>query len=276
MKKFLRKIVLLIRRIFADEITVYSAQASFYIIISVFPFVMLLMSLVGFIVPISSETVIGWINTICPEAIRPTVVSLANELFEKSISLISVTALTAIWSASRGIAALERGVKRVYRTRKNPNFIIDGLMSIIYTLMFMALIFVTLILQVFGTLIGELIDKVVHFSLADAILIKGIFSFALMTLVFQLMYYFFNKRQTKFNKHLSGAAFSALGWILFSNFYSIYIENIANYSYIYGSLTAIVLLMLWLYFCVIIFLIGAEINKLVYHNNKFERGVTNE
>lgn len=276
MKKFLRKIVLLIRRIFADEITVYSAQASFYIIISAFPFVMLLMSLIGFIVPISSETVIEWINTICPEAIRPTVVSLANELFEKSISLISVTALTAIWSASRGIAALERGVRRVYRTKRSSNFIADGLMSIIYTLMFMALIFATLILLVFGNLIGELLDRIIHFSLADAILIKGIFSFSLMTLAFQSMYYFFNKRQSKFNKNLAGAAFSALGWIIFSNFYSIYIENIANYSYIYGSLTAIVLLMLWLYFCVIIFLIGAEINKLVYQNHKIERRVKNE
>ncbi len=272
MKKFVRKIVLLIRRCFADEITVYSAQASFYIIISVFPFVMLLMSLIGFIVPISSQTMIEWINTICPEAIRPTVILLADELFAKSISLISVTALTAIWSASRGIAALERGVKRVYKTKRNSNFIADGLMSILYTFMFMALIFVTLILQVFGNLIGELLNKYIHFSITDIILIRGIFSFSLMTLVFQSMYYFFNKRQLRFNKNLAGAAFSAIGWIAFSNIYSVYIENIANYSYIYGSLTAIVLLMLWLYFCVMIFLIGAEINKLVYQNNKLERG----
>ncbi len=272
MKKFIRKTVLLIRRSFADEITVYSAQASFYIIISVFPFVMLLMSLVGFIVPISSETVVDWINTICPEAIKPTIIALADELFAKSISIISVTALTAMWSASRGIAALERGVKRVYKTKKGSNFIMDGLMSILYTFMFMALIFATLILQVFGNLIGELIYKYIHFSLTDTILIKGIFSFSLMTLVFQSMYYFFNKRQSRFNKNLVGAAFSSIGWILFSNIYSIYIENIANYSYIYGSLTAIVLLMLWLYFCVIIFLIGAEINKLVYQSRKIERG----
>ncbi len=272
MKKFIRKTVLLVRRCFADEITVYSAQASFYIIISVFPFVMLLMSLVGFIVPISSETVVDWINTICPDAIKPTVIALANELFEKSISIISVTALTAMWSASRGIAALERGVKRVYKTKKGSNFIIDGLMSILYTFMFMALVFVTLILQVFGNLIGELMYKYIHFSLTDTILIKGIFSFCLMTLVFQSMYYFFNKRQTRFNKNLVGAAFSSIGWMIFSNIYSIYIENIANYSYIYGSLTAIVLLMLWLYFCVIIFLIGAEINKLVYQRHKIERG----
>lgn len=264
MKKFIRFLVRLIRRIFADEITVYSAQASFYIIISAFPFIMLLMSLIGFIIPISSQSVIDWINAIFPDAIKPTIITLADEIFTKSVSLVSVSALTALWSASRGIAALERGVKRVYRTKRNPNLIADGFMSIIYTFMFIALIFATLILQVFGNLIRDIMIKYIHFSLTDMVLIKGVFSFAFMTLIFQLMYYFFNKRQSKFNKTLPGAAFSALGWIIFSNIYSVYIENIANYSYIYGSLTAVVLLMLWLYFCVVIFLIGAEINNLIY------------
>lgn len=267
MKGLLKNISLLIKRIFADEITVYSAQASFYIIISTFPFVMLLMSLVGFVFPVSVGTVSEWINTICPEAIRPTVAVLADELFSKSVSLISLTALTAMWSASRGIAALERGVKRVYKTKRNSSFIVDSLMSVLYTIMFMALVFATLILQVFGNTISEWLNEYIHFTATDNMLIRGLFSFALMTLTFQMMYYFFNKRQSRFNTNLPGAAFSALGWIAFSNIYSLYIENIANYSYIYGSLTAIVLLMLWLYFCVIIFLIGAEINKLIYKSN---------
>lgn len=269
MKKILRYVSRLIKRIFADEITVYSAQASFYIIISVFPFVMLLMSLIGFIMPISSQNIMDWINTICPAAIKPTVVTLANEIFDKSVSLVSLSALTALWSASRGIAALERGVKRIYKTKRSSNLIADGLMSVLYTFMFIALILATLILQVFGNLISDLILKYIHFSLTDIVLIKGVFSFAVMTLVFQLMYYFFNKRQSRFHKALPGAMFSAIGWIVFSNIYSVYIDNMSNYSYIYGSLTAIVLLMLWLYFCVIIFLIGAEINNLT--RKKIER-----
>lgn len=263
MKNFLRFLSRLIKRIFSDEITVYSAQASFYIIISVFPFVMLLMSLASFFLPFSTQSIMGWINAACPSAIKPTVVSLADELFAKSVPLVSVTAFTALWSSSRGIAALERGVRRVYRTKRTSSFIADVLMSFLYTFMFIAMILATLILQVFGNLIGGLMLKYMHFSIADKILIKVVFLFAILTVVFQLMYYFFNKRQSKFGKNLPGAAFSAIGWMVFSNIYSIYIDNIANYSYIYGSLTAIVLLMLWLYFCVIIFLTGAEINSLL-------------
>lgn len=272
MKKLYNNIKLLINRIFDDEITVYSAQASFYIVISTFPFVMLLMSLIGFITPISVDSVINWINGLFPVAIRSTVISLASEVFEKSVSLISVSALTALWSASRGIASLERGVKRVYRTKPSKNPFANILMSIIYTFIFMALIFATLILQVFGNILTQWLNNYIHFSTTDVLLIRGVFSFALMTLFFQLMYYFFNNRQAKFNKNLPGAAFCAAGWIIFSNLYSIYIDNFANYSYIYGSLTAVVLLMLWLYFCVNIFLIGAELNKLIYKNMTKERG----
>ena len=272
MKKFLRYIGRLIKRIFADEITVYSAQASFYIIISVFPFTMLLMSLTGFILPEAISTITDWINAICPDAIKPTITALANEVFEKSVPLVSVSALTALWSASRGIAALERGVRRVYRTKRTSSLIADGFMSIFYTFMFMAMIFATLVLQVFGNLIGSIIFKFTHFSLTDIVLIKGIFSFIALTVLFQLMYFFFNRRQAKFNKAFPGAAFSAIGWMTFSNIYSVYIDNMANYSYIYGSLTAIVLLMLWLYFCVIIFLTGAEINNLT--PKKIERRQT--
>jgi membrane protein len=227
------------------------------------------MSLIGFIMPVSSQNIMDWINTICPAAIKPTVVTLANEIFDKSVSLVSLSAFTALWSASRGIAALERGVKRIYKTKRSSNLIADALMSVLYTFMFIALILATLVLQVFGNLISDLILKYIHFSITDIVLIKGVFSFAVMTLVFQLMYFFFNKRQSRFHKALPGAVFSAIGWIAFSNIYSVYIDNMSNYSYIYGSLTAIVLLMLWLYFCVIIFLIGAEINNL--SRKKIER-----
>lgn len=262
MKNVLRYLSRLIKRIFSDEITVYSAQASFYIIISAFPFVMLLMSLASFFPPFSTQTMMDWINAVCPSAIKATVISLANELFAKSVPLVSVAAVTALWSSSRGIAALERGVRRVYRTRRSSSLVADALMSLLYTFMFIAMILATLILQVFGNLISGLMIKYIHFSITDKILIKGVFLFAVLTVVFQLMYYFFNKRQSRFGKNLPGAVFSAVGWVAFSKIYSIYIDNIANYSYIYGSLTAIVLLMLWLYFCVIIFLIGAEINNL--------------
>lgn len=172
MKNVLRYLSRLIKRIFSDEITVYSAQASFYIIISAFPFVMLLMSLASFFPPFSTQTMMDWINAVCPSAIKATVISLANELFAKSVPLVSVAAVTALWSSSRGIAALERGVRRVYRTRRSSSLVADALMSLLYTFMFIAMILATLILQVFGNLISGLMIKYIHFSITDKYILR--------------------------------------------------------------------------------------------------------
>ena len=62
--------------------------------------------------------------------------------------------------------------------------------------------------------------------------------------------------------HLPGAVFSAVGWVLFSFFYSLYVTDFPNAASLYGSLAAVCLLMLWVYFCLLILLLGAELNKL--------------
>lgn len=255
LKKFITDIA-------ADELTVYSAQASYYITVSAFPFIMMMISLTGFFIP--RETVFSAISNIIPEIIKPVILKLVDELLEKSVSLISFGAVTALWSASRGVAAVERGICRVYETGKKRNFIASALYSIVYTLLFMGVLILTLLFQVFGDLIIEFLDINRY-----AILLRGIIFFCVAVIVFCLMYYIFSGREKGFLKHLPGAVVSAFGWILFSRLYSVYIENFSNYSYIYGSLTAVVLMLLWIYVCVIILLFGAEVNKLMMKRSDF-------
>lgn len=252
----------LLKKIVGDKITLYSAQASFYIIISIFPFIMLLMSLMGYFINIPEQTIMRNIVAFLPETVIPTVSEIADELFGKSIKVASVTAITALWSASRGIAAVERGIREVYNTPSRKIFIADYAASVVYTVIFMAAMFLTLAIQVFGNVIIGFVEKYIVFTSTEIVLIKGVLFFTLMCLIFQLMYYLFDSRRERFAYHLPGAAFSAIGWMIFSNIYSVYIDNFANYSFIYGSLTAVVLMMLWLYFCVMILLLGAELNVL--------------
>ena len=94
-----KNVVRLIKDVADDELTVYAAQASYYIIISAFPFAMLLLSLVGFVMPDQKQTIIETVQAIVPEMLRPTVSVLGDELFEKSVSLISLSALTSLWTA---------------------------------------------------------------------------------------------------------------------------------------------------------------------------------
>ena len=116
-----------------------------------------------------------------------------------------------------------------------------------------------------GMLEGFLARRFAGLSSFINFLFKGkifIFFFYLI-LIFALFYKFLPEERPRFSSVLPGAVFASAGWIGFSFFYSLYIDNFSNYTLVYGSLAAVVLLMLWLYFCMNIFLFGAQLNKLV-------------
>lgn len=279
MSKFFKSAKETISLIIADDLPVYSAQASYYIIISVFPFMMLFLSLVGFIFPLEREGVRIAIQSIVPETFWEMLGVLIDELFEKSVHIVSLTALTALWTSSRGFAAVERGVRRIYATPQSKNFLYTVLPSLIYTVTFMIILILTLGLQVFGNTIISFFKKTTGISLSDIVFIKSVLMFAILCIIFQLMYYFFGRRLTPFSKHLPGAVFSAAGWLAFAKLFSIYVNNYAHYSYIYGSITMIVLLMLWLFCCVMIILLGAELNRLIFRlwfRDLAQKGIDNK
>lgn len=263
MRKFfdgLKNVLLLVSE---DELPVFAAQASYYIIISAFPFMMLFLSLVGFIFPLEKQALNETIASFVPETIGGILYTITDELFAKSIHIVSLTALTAFWTASRGIASIERGIHRIYHAPRSKTVIHEMLLSFVYTLLFMAILLLTLGLQVFGNTILNFITSRTGIILKDIMFIKGALFFILLVLIFQLMYYVFGRRKIPYKLNIIGAVFSAAGWMIFSKLYSIYIDNFANYSYIYGSITAVVLLMIWLFFCVTILLAGAEINRFI-------------
>lgn len=252
-----------------DLISVYAAQASFYIIIASVPFLMLLIALLQFFLPVDFDKLMTLLNTFLPASMRGIAYRALSELFVKSSSVLSLSAIAALWTASKGSAAVARGVRHVYHSSDERGFIQNILWSGLYTLIFIALLLLSLIILVFGPTIIEFLS--IHFVWLHSVFglferLRAIVFLVVLCLFFAFVYRSLSGRKIPFSKQLPGAVFSAIGWTIFSLGYSIYIENFSNYSYIYGSLAAIVLMMLWLYFCMIIFLFGAEIN--VYLNKK--------
>ncbi|MDD6214903.1 MAG: YihY/virulence factor BrkB family protein [Firmicutes bacterium] len=262
--KLSKRILNIAKIINNDNIFVYSAQASFYIIIASIPFIMLLLSLAQYILPVSESDVIGMANAFMPETLKPSALSVISELFYKSSgSVISITAISSLWTASRGIAAVERGTRNVYHTPNRTNFISGAVLCILYTLMFMIILLVFLATVVFGNSITkflELKSGIWCWVFGKTSWLKWLFFFISLTAFFSLVYKTFSGRKIPVRRQLPGAVFTSLGWMIFSILFSFYIDNFANYSYIYGSLAALVLMMLWVYSCMIIFLLGGEIN----------------
>ncbi|WP_455714053.1 YihY/virulence factor BrkB family protein [Anaerosporobacter sp.] len=254
------------RKIASDYVPTFSAQAAFYIIISFFPFTMFLLTLIQFL-PLKESELYMLIRNFFPSGINTYVVSLISDVYvQPATTIISITAITTLWSASRGFLAIVKGLNTVYGINESRNYFKLRMTSAIYTLAFAIIIVVSLGLLVFGNRIYLFISAQFPLvnDLAVAIIgLRTIASLAIYTIFFLLLYVVIPNRKTKFFNELPGAVIAAAGWMLFSFLYSIYIDNFGKFSTMYGSLTAFVLLMLWLYFCMYILFIGAEINVLL-------------
>ncbi|MCI8402602.1 MAG: YihY/virulence factor BrkB family protein [Lachnospiraceae bacterium] len=272
--KFIRRILFTVlpftRQVSRDKVSVYAAQAAFFIIISAVPLVMLLLSLLQYIMPMTQSQLSALAMDVIPLAMRSHVIRIIDELYtQTSAPLVSITAITSLWAASRSVYALTRGLNEVYKTAETRNYFQMRFGALFYTLMLILLLIFSLLILVFGNRIQYLIEAALpvlaRFS-AYIISIRTLLAISLMTLCFALMYKILPNTRSHFRHQLPGALFASLGWMIFSLVYSIYIDNFSNFSYTYGSLAAVVFMMLWLYSCMNILLIGAEINVWLFEN----------
>ena len=179
--------------------------------------------------------------------------------------MISASAIVTVWSAGKGILALMRGLNAMNGVVEDRNYVVQRLIASFYLIIFLVMVVFSLVVMVFGNLLASVIVRHVPGmeSLFRLLLhFRGIFSWCVMTLLFALMYTFIPNCRLRFTWQLPGAAFSAVTWNVFSWGFSIYVRHSGGFD-MYGSLTTIVILMLWLYFCFYLFLIGAHVNRFL-------------
>lgn len=255
----------IIRQINDDKVTVYAGQAALFVIISSVPFISLLFALFSIILPGETPGA-GIMDLPLSTSTMALLDNVSKELVSApGVSLLSLSALTTLWSASRGIASIRRGVETVYSADSPPGYVRHRFISIISTLIFIGLIAAVVALFLFDAVLARVFGDRIGITFMK--LRTPLFLLAL-TVFFTSIYYSVSKRSPHVKHsilcHVPGAVFSSLGWVVFSYFYSIYIENFPGATYIYGSLAAVCLIMLWIYFCMIILLLGAEVNKIYF------------
>ena len=260
-----------------DRITVYAAQASFFVVISSIPFIMLLFSLSRYLVPASIYDVVISFGDRLPETTGNLFKTLVDEVYAKpAMKLISVTAVLTFWSTSRSIASIRGGVSTVYKSNSKESFLSGLLSSFVYTAIFIILMLVSLVILLFGDMLMQKLTGRFEFIAEYQYLFKykTLVIFGLLTLFFHVLFYSAGRNSEitgrSYGSHFPGAILAAAGWVLFSYLFSLYTIYFPA-SYIYGSLTAIILIMLWLYSCMIILMLGAEFNKVCALTRKKRR-----
>ncbi len=247
-----------------DKLYNYSANAAFFLILSIFPFLILLLTMVHY-TPLTEEFLIEQMGRFLPEAIYPLMVQIVDEIYNTTFggAVISISALGAIWSASKGVLSLIRGTNVAFNINDRRNYFRVRLLSCFYTLLIIILFAFALITMVFGrTLYGSLKDQksflydVLKFFLQQRVIVALI----VMTLIFMLIYKFMPAKPNRFWLMFPGSIICAGAWLGLSQLATVYIRRFPNFSYTYGSLTSFILFMLLMYFYMYILFLCAEIN----------------
>lgn len=259
-----------------DEMSVYAAQASFFTILAAFPFLMLLLSLIQLIPVVSESDLLAVVVQLVPDTLDALVVRIIDGIYSDSpMTILSVTAVTALWSASRGMLSIERGLNRVHGITTRRSYLLRRLVCSVYTVGFSIMCVICLVLLVFGDVLQKQFTRLIPAMERIRFLIlpaRGLATLAVLFVFFLAIYTVLPHRAIRVRSQIPGALFASVGWALFSIVFSIYFRYFSNYTVMYGSLTAVILFMLWLYFCICILFLGAEINwYLEYFRKRAEK-----
>ncbi len=254
-----------------DHVGAYAAQSAYFIMLSFFPFTILLVTLIQY-TSITAQDVYHAAQMVFPESMNNFILGLIEEVYSKTALTVSLSAIVTAWSAGKGFLALMRGMNTIYNVEERRNYFVLRLRSALYTVAFVVAVILSLVVLVFGNSLHEAaVQYVPLLAVITGVIVrfKGILAIGFLSVVFVILYRFVPNRRARLISQAPGGIFSAVCWYLFSIGFSVYVEYSPGLSNMYGSLTTIVLVMLWLYFCMYIILIGAEINS--YFEDQFRR-----
>lgn len=246
------------------HIPLHAAYAGYFIVLSVFPALLLILSVLRY-TGLQVESLIELFAGIIPKALMETAEELVYGTWQNaSGAVVGLSAVTALWSASKGVYGLLRGLNAIYGVSEDRGYVYTRSISVVYTFLFLLILLLTLVLHVFGSSLISLLTMVDHpvlIFLVDIIDFRFFLLLFLQSGLFTLMFMTLPNRRNSFLDSLPGGVLTSLGWLVFSDIYSIYVENFSSYSNIFGSVYAIALSMLWLYFCMSILFYGGALNR---------------
>lgn len=249
----------------ADHVGAYAAQTSYFFMLCMIPIILLLLTMVQY-TPVTKADVMTAVIQVFPSSVDSLITSIVNQVYNQSTGVIPITIVVALWSAGKGVLAMTSGLNCVYKCNETRNYVFLRIRATIYTVMFIIVIIFLLVLSVFGNTLNLFIAEHIPIMLgvAEKLLETRIIITPIVLVAFSLMIYkFLPNRRDKFRYQLPGAMFSAVGWMIISWIFSVYLDVFKGFSSMYGSLTTIVLIMLWMYFCMYCILLGGELNVLL-------------
>ncbi len=248
-----------------------AAALSFYTLFSIFPGIVVALSAISFLTYSQlTQELTQWGLSYLPTSVQTTVFGVISDIMNgPSQSLLSVGFVVSLWTATSGVAAIIRKLNLVYEIDESRNFIkIRGTAVLISLLLTATFVFAFAVL-----ILGELLNDEVLSILEIDLKHSGIFTLLrycsgafVFILGFMTLYLFGPDQKMRPGEVWQGSALSTLGFSISSYLYSLYLSHFSDYSTTYGSLGAVIGLLMWLYLLCFFLLVGAELNHLARKN----------
>ncbi len=255
------------RKIAHDEIAGRAAQMSFYFFLSVFPMLVILMAVLGLFLDaqwLVRDAILERLASVAPSSIVAVFTRLLDHLAGTSRTPLTWGLLVALWAASSGMVATIRGLNLAYGVEEARPWWRRRLVGLALTLVLMALTAAAMLLLAYGVPLAETFAQ--RMGLGSAFVMAWQIGqwpviFGVVLLAFELLYYFAPHRPRAHWRWLRPGTLTAIAlWLAVSLGLKFYVVNFSNYNVAYGSLGAIIVLLLWFYLTGIAILAGAEIN----------------
>ncbi len=261
----------LITRIKKVDVTGLASQLAFFFLLSLFPLLIFIFTLLPYLNLDQAEIFI-FIRDYAPESVASLLEeTLGDVLSKRSGGLLSFGIIATVWSASKGMNALTKALNLSYFKEESRSFIVARGMSVVFTVMLIAVVVVALVLPVFGQQIGTFAFS--YLGLEEGFLklwsnLRWFLPPILIYSVFSLIYWLVPNVKLQYRSVILGSAIVTVGWIVTSLGFSFYVGNYGSYSNTYGSIGAIIVLMMWLYLSGIILMVGGQINAVMSDRKK--------
>ena len=274
-KKFVKE---MFYRVMYDEISLLSANLSYYFILSLFPMLIVALALTPYF-KIDQQFLLEKIQSYAPGDLGDYLFDMISEVLNnKNNTIITVGIVFTLWSASSGIYGIIIAFNNAFRVRDGRIWIVTKLISVILTALFLVGMFVALALIVFGKQLTYILFH--KFNLDEGYYnLWSVLNYSLpllfIFLIFVFLYTMGPNLKLKAISILPGALFATLSWTIVSRLFGYYIDHFSSYIKTYGTIGAFMAFVLWLYITGYILIIGAEINA-IFHNYKVEHRVFEE
>ena len=256
----------MVQAVQALQVPLHAANACYFIVLAVFPALVLLLGLLRY-TPLEVERLGELLYGILPEALAEGAEELILLTYDNtSGTVVGLSAVTVLWSSSRGIHGVLTGLNAIYGVSEDRGYFQTRFLSVVYTLVFLLILLLTLGLHVFGTGLLAVLERTAHpfvLFLVRIIDFRFVLLLILQTIIFAAMFMALPNKRNSFLGSIPGALLASSGWLVFSNLYSIYVEHFAHLTNVYGSVYAVALSMLWLYCCMAIVFYGGALNALL-------------